>query len=238
MSDDPYKDLLARVEAIAANVTLVLVEARAEHEAARVERRATETLRGQREKKAARQKEWRSGASPTSDSSVSGDATRRVSRDATPVVVDLELKQRDQEQDQKPPARRHKDATPVAATVLAGPQVGPTTPVWNAYEAAYELRHGVAPPDSAKGRSQLKQFLTRVPAQDAPEIAAFFLTHNDALYIRAKHPIDLLLRDAPKLYAEWKLGQQVTGTEAREQERTQANVGGWDRLRRGKNGVV
>lgn len=115
----------------------------------------------------------------------------------------------------------------------------PTAEVWGAYASAFKERHGVEPPDGAKARSQLKTLLERIPKADAPHVAAFYLTHNDALYIRAKHPTDLLLRDCSKLWTEWKTGQSVTGTEAREQERTQANVAGWSgMLKGGKRGVV
>lgn len=199
----------------------LIAEVRGMREEARAEHGSTEILRGQREKKAASQKKWRC--------SVSGDSTRSISVASTPVVVDLDLKQRDQDQKQLLPARRHKESTR---------QPGKTTPVWNAYSAAYEKRHGCEPADSGAERGKLMRFMAKVPEAEAPEIASFFLTHNDALYIRAKHPIDLLVRDAQKLRTEWMSGQQVTGTEAREQERTQANVGGWERLQRGKNGLV
>lgn len=148
-----------------------------------------------------------------------------------------------------PPQELKKDSTRIRRTLVAGKERNreqgkdqgtdlatpgtappPTNAPWDSYSEAYERRHGAKPPDSAKGRSLLKQFLTRVPAEDAPAIAAFFLTHNDSLYVRAKHPIDLLLRDAPKLYTEWKTGRTSTATGARQKDQTQENVDSWQRV--------
>lgn len=91
----------------------------------------------------------------------------------------------------------------------------PTAMVWRAYKKAYEEKHGAAPPWNAKTAGQIKSFVSRVPAEEAPEIAAFFLSHPDSFYVRSKHSIGLLLRDAEKLRTEWITGRRVTGAQAR-----------------------
>jgi hypothetical protein len=131
--------------------------------------------------------------------------------------------------------------TKIATIAAAKTPLPPTTPTWDSYSEAYEKRHGVRPADGKAERGKLMRFVEKVPKAEAPEIAAFYLTHNDALYIRAKHPIDLLLRDAQKLRTEWMTRRQVTGAEARQIEKTQTNADGWGELlspeARARNGM-
>lgn len=103
--------------------------------------------------------------------------------------------------------------------VLVSPE-GPTATAitWRAYKAAYESRWKNAPPWNAKTAGQLKHFIARVPAEDAPEVARFYLTHNDRYYVKALHPVGLLLRDAEKLFTEWKTNRKVTDKEAQSAE--------------------
>ena len=74
-----------------------------------------------------------------------------------------------------------------------------------------------------KVNSQLAALVDRVGVTDAPSVAEFYLLHNGALYVRAKHCTDLLLRDAEGLHTEWARGQQVTAAEATALDRKQAN---------------
>jgi hypothetical protein len=218
MNEDFGLKLLAAIEALAAEVR----DLRAGVAVLEEESDARENLQAIRERKAASQAKWRGAAIP-------GDkSARRVSRETTVasrenlrVEVVKDLKQRDQDQKQLPPRSISRESTQA-----------PTKAAWDAYSTAYESRHGVRPADSAAERGKLKRFISKVPAAEAPDIAAFFLTHNDALYIRAKHPIDLLVRDAQKLRTEWLNGRQVTGAEARQQEQTQTNLNGWNDMRR------
>lgn len=94
----------------------------------------------------------------------------------------------------------------------------PTAITWRSYKAAYERRWGNAPPWNAKTAGQLKSFVARIPSQDAPTVAEFYLTHNDRYYVKAMHPVGLLLRDAEKLYTEWKTNRKVTDQEAKSAE--------------------
>jgi hypothetical protein len=87
-----------------------------------------------------------------------------------------------------------------------------------AYSAAYLERHKTKPIWNATTNSQLAQFVRRIGEEEAPLVAAFFLTHNDAFYTRALHPVSLLLRDAEKLRTEWATGRRMTSITARTQE--------------------
>lgn len=118
------------------------------------------------------------------------------------------------------PSRCDAPATvPVEPTTQA-----PGSLTWKAYKAAYQKRYGVAPSWNAKTANNLRQFVGRIPAEDAPQVAEFYLTHNDAFYVKSMHPVGLLLKDAEKLRTEWVTGHRVLGSQAREVERMQHNV--------------
>ena len=100
---------------------------------------------------------------------------------------------------------------------------GRTIPVWESYSAAYQLRYGTTPVRNAKVNGQLSQLLNRLGA-DAVRVAGFFVTHNDSMYVRAMHPVDLLLRDAEKLHTEWVTGKRTSAAKARDVERMDNNA--------------
>lgn len=79
----------------------------------------------------------------------------------------------------------------------------PSSATWDAYANAYEARWGVMPVRNATVNGQLANFVQRVPAEEAPAIAAFFVGHRGNLYVAAKHPVNLLVRDAEKLRTDW-----------------------------------
>jgi hypothetical protein len=81
--------------------------------------------------------------------------------------------------------------------------------LWLAYAAAYRLRYGIFPPRNAKVNAQLKHFLERVPAADAGAIAEHYLGLDERLYVNSAHCVDLMLRDAEKLYMSAKTGRKV-----------------------------
>ena len=99
-----------------------------------------------------------------------------------------------------------------------------STIIWEAYAAQYENRYGVQPVRNAKVNGQLAQFVQRVPKEEAPEIAAFFVCHNYSFYVQKAHPIGLLLADAEKIRMEWVRGQQITATQARQEDMKQSNL--------------
>lgn len=95
----------------------------------------------------------------------------------------------------------------------------PTALAWRAYEDAFEKRYGSKPPGNRTSMGQLSQFVQRIPRESAPAVAAFYLTHNDAFYVRTMHPVGMLLKNAEKLYTEWQTGQRVTATSARQADK-------------------
>ncbi len=95
---------------------------------------------------------------------------------------------------------------------------------WGTYATAYELRYGVPPVRNARVNAQLGQLVSRLGAEEARHVAAWYVGHNGALYVRTKHPVGLLLRDAEGLHTEWRRQQQVTETDARHMDRRQATA--------------
>jgi len=125
----------------------------------------------------------------------------------------------------------------------ADPQgVDPPVPIlaWSRYHDAYLLRYAVEPVRNAKANA-LMQALARRLGKESPEVAAYYLTHNGQVYVRSKHALELLVRDCEGLRTEWKRGAQVTHTEARHADRTQATANAFGPLiaeARDKEGYV
>lgn len=114
--------------------------------------------------------------------------------------------------------------TSSAAARRAGNGNGATVPIWQAYSEAYQRRYSVEPVRNAKVNGMLARFAERVPHDEAPSIAAFYLDHSRQDYVRSKHCVDMLLRDAEGLRTEWVTGRKVTDSEARRSDRSTATV--------------
>lgn len=102
--------------------------------------------------------------------------------------------------------------------------------VWDAYAEAYQQRYHEQPIRNGTVNSQIKLFLKRVPVESAPAIAAFYVGHNKAYYVEKGHPVGAMLGDAEWLCTQWKRQMQVTGTEARQVEKTSARGAQAERL--------
>lgn len=96
-----------------------------------------------------------------------------------------------------------------------------TSETWDAYSSAYAQRYGSPPVRNAKVNGQLARLVEQLGADEAPPVAAFYLTHPAAIY--NFHPVGLLLRDCQALRTQWMRGSVVTPTAARRNEETAAN---------------
>lgn len=94
---------------------------------------------------------------------------------------------------------------------------------WRAYSEAYYLRHKTEPVRNATVNAQMANFVKRIGVVEAPHVAAFYVTHNNAYYVRQLHPVKALLADAEKLRTEWATRTQMTNTKAQQADRTQTN---------------
>ena len=98
---------------------------------------------------------------------------------------------------------------------------------WQAFSAAHQHRHGVAPVWAGKMAGIFKRIVGEVGAE-APAVAAYYLTHNGSFYVSCGHSAAILERDIQKLRREMLTGNQVNAAAARHQEQRAATVDKWD----------
>lgn len=109
--------------------------------------------------------------------------------------------------------------------VAALPRVAKGSMTWERYRTVYRGRYGADPVRNQTINSQIARLVDRLGAEDAPEVAAFYLSHNDPFYVRKRHPVGLLLQDAESLRTQWATGIKATTGEAKNAE-VQDNVVG------------
>lgn len=102
--------------------------------------------------------------------------------------------------------------------------------VWLAYSKAYFNRYGCEPTRNAAVNANLCRLITRVGAQDAPHVAAFYVSHNASWYVSKGHATQFLLTDAEKLRTEWITNRQITQTSAQQSDKRQANASVFNKL--------
>lgn len=117
-------------------------------------------------------------------------------------------------------------------TTHADRTTGESSPVWHAYSQAYSNRYGVEPVRNAKVNGQLVQLVKRLGAEEAPRVAEFFVGHNAPFYVKARHPVDMLLRDAEGMRTQWATGIKATSLEARSAEQVDSVRAQIDRVGR------
>lgn len=100
----------------------------------------------------------------------------------------------------------------------------PSAETWDAYADAYRNRYGTDPVRNAQVNAQLSQLVGKLGALEAPLVAAFYVGHNGAFYVRSMHDTSLLLRDAAALRTQWATRRTVTATQAQQADRTQTNA--------------
>ena len=101
---------------------------------------------------------------------------------------------------------------------------------WDAYSIAYANRYGVDPIRNAKTNAMIAKFVEYVGRDDAPLIAAHYLTDNHFFYTNSGHDLSLLLRDFQKLRQQWMTGRKSTTTQARQADETQSRLSAFDSL--------
>lgn len=98
--------------------------------------------------------------------------------------------------------------------------------VWNSYSQAIASRHnGNMPPRDAEANSLCKRFVAKIGIDDAPTVAAYYVTLNEHLYVQSLHCLNLMVRDAKKIYMLWKENGQMTNRQARDADQLQGAIG-------------
>lgn len=144
----------------------------------------------------------------------------RTNRDSVATVTRLnpetgEGKGREQEQEQE------GKGVPVPLRV---PDAKPGAKCFEQYQSAYVIRYGTEPVRNAKVNALFVQLVKRI-GDVAPQVSEFYVFHNNALYVRSGHAVDLLVRDCEKLHTEWITGNRITETKARQADRKDHNLG-------------
>jgi uncharacterized protein YdaU (DUF1376 family) len=103
----------------------------------------------------------------------------------------------------------------------AGPKINGVE-TWEAYSQAYQQRYRTPPVRNASVNAMLCQFVKKL-GNEAPQVAAFYLTHNSGYYVGRGHSVRAMLSDAEKLHTEWVTGRKVTQTQARQADQTASN---------------
>lgn len=93
---------------------------------------------------------------------------------------------------------------------------------WKAYKMAYAQRYSVAPVQNAQSNSIIKKLVQSLGIE-APEVAAFYVWHNDRNYVVKMHQLNLLQLDHAKLRTEWATQTQMTQAKARQVDNTATN---------------
>jgi len=115
---------------------------------------------------------------------------------------------------------------------------GTTKGAWDAYEAAYFARHRMKPPRNPKVNTIMVRLVQYVGEEDARALAKFYPTTTHALYVQAKHPVELLLRDYQKLLVELKTGARTTQDQAKKEEKHSTIDDAFERVRNQGTEVV
>lgn len=99
-----------------------------------------------------------------------------------------------------------------------------TNEAWAAYNTAYFNRYGTEMIETGKTRGQMMTFLKRVGREDAPHIAAFYVSLNNKYYIQNQHTLGALVSDAEALRTQWITGRTMTSARAAQIDSTATNA--------------
>jgi len=113
--------------------------------------------------------------------------------------------QKSEEEEEEREEKKEKSGGQVK-TMPAAPKSAAT---WEAYAEAYRTRYQVDPVRNRTVSAMLCKLVDKLGAEEAPLVAAFYVTHRSSWYAEKMHPVNLLLADAEKLRTEWATGRQA-----------------------------
>lgn len=96
--------------------------------------------------------------------------------------------------------------------------------IWTAYSTAYFGRYNTEPVRNARVNTQINDLLKRLGGAEAPAVAAYYVSINDAHLIRSCHDVGSLLFKAEAYRTQWATNLQINSTSAKQMENTQANA--------------
>lgn len=90
--------------------------------------------------------------------------------------------------------------------------------IWEAYRSSYFNRYKVNPVRNAKVNSNISQLASRL-GPEAIEIVRFYLSHNDAFYLKNMHDIGHCLANAESLRTQFLKGRAITSVHVKNFEK-------------------
>lgn len=109
-----------------------------------------------------------------------------------------------------PPPAASKKGIKKTKAIAVSAEPSTATLVWQAYSQGYEKLYGALPVRNARVNGQIAQFVKRVAKEEAPGIAAFFVTHPNSFYVSRMHDFGLCLGNAEQLRTQWAKNTPVT----------------------------
>jgi len=109
--------------------------------------------------------------------------------------------------------------------------------IWEEYSKAYFVRYATDPVRNAKVNTAVKQIHERI-GKEAKYVVAFYVTINDQFLIKQSHALGPLLQNCEGYVTQWRRGQAVTTTSARQTDQSQSNFDAAEQaiaLRRSRN---
>lgn len=103
---------------------------------------------------------------------------------------------------------------------------------WKAYADSYFNRYGADPVRNAKANKMISDIVKRLGAYEAPQVAFYYVTINDAFYLRTLHDLGNLLAKCESIRTQWATGNQMTSVTARQIENTQSNISAAEEAKR------
>lgn len=117
-------------------------------------------------------------------------------------------------------AKRRK---PPLTVVINGEEKAEGTIAWEAYSGAYTERHGIVPDRNAATNSMIASLIKSHGFGKTVAICEYYPRHPDALYVRGRHPLSLLVRDSQRILADMQAIVPMTATRANGHDKTASN---------------
>jgi hypothetical protein len=83
--------------------------------------------------------------------------------------------------------------------------------LWDVYSEEMKLRYSIQPVRNASVNSMLKKLNERLGAS-SEHVIRWYVQSQNTFYKSTGHSLNILLKDAEKLYIEWKTGQELSTT--------------------------
>jgi hypothetical protein len=98
-------------------------------------------------------------------------------------------------------------------------QPGKSTQTWDAYSEAYFKRYGVSPLRGAKVNKLLCSLVDQIGLENAPHVAAYYVTLDDQWYQKKSHDVPTLIQNAQGIFTQWATGTNKTSRDYQQNER-------------------